>query len=47
MEVEVQQLKNVLSFMEVSRLGFVALSGFDFTSSEYELISGAELYNYK
>lgn len=46
-EAEVQQLKNVLSFMEVSRLGFVALSGFDFTSSEYELISGEELYKYK
>lgn len=44
-EAEAQQLKNVLSFMEVNKIGFVALSGFDFNSSAYELISGEELYN--
>lgn len=42
---EAKQLQDLLSFIKVNKIGFVALSGFDFTSTEYELLTGDDLYN--
>ena len=42
---EAKQLQDLLSFIKVNKIGFVALSGFDFTSTEYELLTGNDLYN--
>ena len=40
-----KQLQDLLSFIKVNKIGFVALSGFDFTSAEHELLTGDDLYN--
>lgn len=42
---EAKQLQDLFSFIKVNKIGFVALSGFDFTSAEYELLTGDDLYN--
>lgn len=43
-EMEARQLENILNFIKISKIGFVALSGFSFATLEYDLISGEDLY---
>ncbi len=44
-ETEAKQLENILSFIKINRIGFVALSGFAFTDERFELIAGKDLYS--
>lgn len=44
-ETEAKQLENILSFLKVKRIGFVALSGFAFDNDRFELITGGDLYS--
>lgn len=43
--VEEEQLKALSNIINIEKIGFICSSGFDFVSSTYELINGAELYN--
>ncbi len=42
---EFKQVKAITADMQLDKIGFIALSGFDFTSKKYELISAEKLYD--
>ena len=41
---EEMEVKNLAGQMKINKIGFIALSGFDFQSQDYDLIDAEELY---